>query len=185
MSNEILGNRGRALEELFFARESEKFQRAKQGKDAAENRKAALSVASGISDDTVLDQVIALNISSNTLAALSLLPLVEVAWADGDMDESERKAILSAAADSGLNSESAALLDRWLVIQPSSGILAAWKAYVSALTGNMDAVAKDNLKQELLGRARVVAESAGGILGIGKISKEEEDKLAELAGAFS
>ena len=49
----------------------------------------------------------------------------------------------------------------------------------------MDAAAKDKLKQELLGRARTVAESAGGFLGIGKISSEEEDKLEELARAFS
>ena len=185
MSNEILGNRGRALEELFFARESEKFHQDRQDKDTAENRKAALSVASGISDDMVLDRLIALNITSDTLAALTLVPLVEVAWADGDMDEREGKAILSAAADSGLSSEAAALLDGWLVIQPGSSILAAWKAYVRALTGNMDTITRDNLKQELLNRARAVAESAGGILGIGKISKEEEDKLEELAEAFS
>ena len=185
MSNEILGDRGRALEELFFARESEKFHQARQEKDVAESRKAALSAASGINDDTVLDRLIALNITSDTLAALTLVPLVEVAWADGEMDEREGKAILSAAADSGLSAESAALLDTWLVIQPGSSILAAWKAYVSALTGNMDAVTRDNLKQELLCRARVVAESAGGILGIGKISKEEENKLEELAEVFS
>ena len=185
MSNEILGNRGRALEELFFARESEKFNQSRQEKDVAENRKAALSAASGISDDTVLDQLIALGISSDTLAALALVPLVEVAWADGDMDEGEGKAILSAAEDSGLSAEGAALLDEWLVIQPGSSILAAWKTYVNALTGNMDAVTRDKLKRELLSRARAVAESAGGILGIGKISKEEENKLEELAEAFS
>lgn len=185
MSNEILGNRGKALEELFFAKENEMFHQTKQEKDAVENRRAVLSAASGISDDKVLDQLIALNISSDTLAALSLLPLVEVGWADGEMDERECKAILSAAADTGLSNESAALLDGWLVLQPGSSILAAWKAYVGALTGNMDAVAKDNLRQEMISRARVVAESAGGILGIGKISKEEEDKLDELARAFS
>ena len=132
MSNEILGDRGKALEELFFARENEKFRQVKQEKDDAENRKAALSAASGISDDTVLDQFIALNLSSDSLTALSLVPLVEVAWADG----------------------------------------------------NMDVVARDNLKKELLCRARTVAESAGGTLGFGKISKEEESKLKELAGAF-
>jgi len=185
MSNEILGNRGKALEELFFARESEKFHQARQEKDDAETRRATLSAASGISDDTVLDQLIALNITSDTLAALALVPLVEVAWADGDVDKREAKAILSAAADSGLSAEGAALLDGWLMFQPGSNILAAWKAYVSALTSNMDAVARDNLKQELLSRARAVAESAGGILGIGTISKEEESKLEELAEAFS
>ncbi len=185
MSNEILGNRGKALEELFFARENEKFSQARQETDIVENNKAELSAASGINDDAVLDHLIALNISRDTLAALSLLPLVEVAWADGDIDEREREAILSAAADSGLNGESAKLLDGWLVLQPSSNVLAAWKHYVRALSVNMDAAARDNLKMELLGRSRKVAESAGGILGIGKISKEEQNKLEELAMTFS
>ena len=51
MSNEILGDRGTALEELFFAREGEKFRQVQQENDAAENTKAALSAASGISND--------------------------------------------------------------------------------------------------------------------------------------
>ncbi len=51
--------------------------------------------------------------------------------------------------------------------------------------GSMDAEAKKSLEQELLSRARRVAESAGGFIGIGTISSEEEEKLAELARAFS
>ena len=94
-------------------------------------------------------------------------------------------AILSAAKDAGLSGESAALLDGWLATRPSYKVLSAWKDYVSALASTMDAAAKDKLKQELLGRARTVAESAGGFLGIGKISSEEEDKLEELPRAFS
>ena len=92
---------------------------------------------------------------------------------------------LSAAEESGISDESAALLDGWLAIQPGSEVLSAWKEYVSALMGSMDAEAKKSLEQELLSRARRVAESAGGFLGIGTISSEEEEKLAELARAFS
>ena len=101
------------------------------------------------------------------------------------MDDNERSAILSAAEDSGIGGESAALLDGWLVTQPSSEVLSAWKDYVAALTSTMDAAARDELEQELLSRARTVAESAGGILGFGTISSEEEEKLKELARAFS
>ena len=140
MSNEIVGSRGKALEDVFFAKEAEKFRKAKRDEEAAVNLKAELSASSGINDDTVLDQLIALNINSNTLTALSLVPLVEVAWADGSMDEGERSAILSAASESGLSDESAALLDGWLVIQPASKVLAAWKDYVAALTSTMDEV---------------------------------------------
>ena len=185
MSDGILGDRGKALEEIFFAKENEKLRKALQEKEEMKSKKEALSAVSGITDDAVLEQLLALDIRSDTLVALSLVPLVEVAWADGTIDDSERSAILSAAEDSGLSGESAALLDGWLVKQPSNKVLSAWKDYVSALTSTMDVAARDKFKQELLTRARTVAESAGGFLGIGKISSAEEDKLEELARAFS
>ena len=185
MNDHILGDRGKALEELFFAKENEKLRQALQQKEETRNKKEVLSAASGITDDTVLEHLVELDIRSDTLAALSLVPLVEVAWADGTMDDSERNAILSAAEESGISDESAALLDGWLATQPGSEVLSAWKEYVSALMGSMDAEAKKSLEQELLSRARRVAESAGGFLGIGTISSEEEEKLAELARAFS
>ncbi len=185
MTDGILDDRGKALEEIFFAKEGEKQRKALLEKEAAKNSKEALAAASGITDDAVLEQLIALDIHSDTVAALSLVPLVEVAWADGTMDDNERSAILSAAEDSGLSAESAALLDGWLATRPSYKVLSAWKDYVAELASTMDAAAKDKLKHDLLGRARTVAESAGGFLGIGKISSEEEDKLEELARAFS
>ncbi len=185
MSDQILGDRGKALEEMFFAQESENLRKALQDKEEVKNKKEVLSAASGITDDAVLEQLVALDIRSDTLAALSLVPLVEVAWADGTMDDNERSAILSAAEESGIGDESTALLDGWLVTQPSSEVLSVWKDYVSALTSTMDTAARDKLEQEILSRARTVAESAGGILGIGTISREEENKLEELARAFS
>ncbi|MDH3670999.1 MAG: hypothetical protein OES46_07505 [Gammaproteobacteria bacterium] len=185
MSDEILGGRRKALEESFFAKESEKLRKTLQEKEQAKDKKQALAAASGITDDAVLEHLIALDIHSDTLAALSLVPLVEVAWADSTMDDNERSAILSAAKDAGLSGESAALLDGWLAKRPSYKVLSAWKDYVAALASTMDTATKDKLEKDLLGRARTVAEAAGGFLGIGKISSEEEQKLEELARAFS
>jgi hypothetical protein len=46
--------------------------------------------------------------------------------------------------------------------------------------------AKQALKQDLLGRARVVAEAAGGFLGLGtRISSAEQAVLTELEQAFA
>lgn len=181
MSSEL----GKALEDSFFAKEDEKLRKSLQEKEETKNKKEALSAASGITDDAVLEQLIALDIRSDTLAALSLVPLVEVAWADGTMDDKERSAILSAAKDIGLGSESAALLEGWLATQPGSRVLSAWKDYVAALVSTMDVATKDKLKQDLLGRVHTVAEAAGGFLGIvGAISSEEKAKLEELARAF-
>jgi hypothetical protein len=114
MSDEILGDRGKALEEMFFAQESEKLRKSMQEKEELRDKKEALSATSGITDAAVLEHLVALGIGSDTLAALSLVPLVEVAWADGTMDESERSAILSAAEDSGISGESVKITSRRL-----------------------------------------------------------------------
>ena len=80
--------------------------------------------------------LLALEIDSETLAALTLIPLVEVAWADGSIAQQERDAILEAAASVGITpeSESYFLLGNWLKKAPPAGLLEAWESYVAALS---------------------------------------------------
>ncbi len=74
----------------------------------------------------------------------------------------------------------------WLAVQPEGKVLAAWKDYVAALSNTLSADASTALKQDLLGRARSVAEAAGGFLGLGsKVSSAEQAMLDELEQAFS
>ena len=89
------------------------------------------------------------------MAALSLVPLLEVAWADERMEVRERQAILAGAQASGLQAGSAscALLEGWLDQRPAPALFTAWQAYVKALVATLDADAKEALKAELLGRA--------------------------------
>ncbi len=157
MSEELLGDRKKALEDSFFAKESEKLRRELAEGEAMQANRDALSEASGITDDAVLEHLIALDIASDTLVALSLVPLVEVAWADGNVDDKERQAILAAAEAAGLDGEGASgqLLNRWLAEKPDREVLATWKEYVSALSETLSGDRRDALKQGLLGRARV------------------------------
>ena len=61
----------------------------------------------------------------------------------------------------------------------------AWREYVGALAESLDRAALDALKNDVMGRARGVAEAAGGFLGLGnKVSSEEQAVLDELAKAF-
>ena len=188
MSEDLLGDRRKALEEAFFAKHNAQLRQRLQEAETARVQKDTLRTVSGITDEAVLDQLIALGIHSETVAALALIPLIEVAWADGTIEAKERQAILSAAQAAGLSEGSASyqLLEGWLTNRPASTLLAAWKDYVAALTATLDAAAKMTLKQDLLGRARAVAEAAGGFLGLGeKISNAERAKLTELERAFS
>ena len=62
------------------------------------------------------------------MAALALVPLVEVAWADGQLDRKERGAILERAKESGIGAGSMehALLEAWLDRRPDPKLLTAW-----------------------------------------------------------
>ena len=186
MSDQGPGDRGKSLEDAFFARENEALRQRLREAGGAKQRKEAFSAASGITDDAVLERLTALNIGSDTVAALSLVPVVVVAWADGGVDPKERSAALSAAAEAGLDRQAASyqLLEQWLAKRPSPELLAAWKDYMGAVSATMNAEAKQALRAQLLGRARRVAESAGGFLGIGsKVSAPEQAVLDDLATA--
>jgi uncharacterized membrane protein YkoI len=107
MSEEFLGDRRKALEEEFFAKQNQRLLRQFRETMAVKAKHEALAAASGITDAAVLEQLAAVDLSSETMAALALVPLVEVAWADGTLDAKERSALLAAAEDAGLSQDSA------------------------------------------------------------------------------
>lgn len=182
-----LAERGHALEGAFFLqKDRELIQRFREELEAEEKR-AALSKMSGITDESLLNHLIDLDISPTSFASFSLLPLIQVAWADNKMQTAEREAILNAAEQSGISKDSAAfeLLESWLDESPGEELYATWKEYASTLKNSLEPSQATNLKNRVLGRAKEVAEAAGGFLGFGnKISDEEAAVLEELASAF-
>ena len=94
---EILRDRGRSLEDEFFRREDKRLIEQLTALRAAEATREALGRASGITKPAVLDKLIELGIRAETVAALSIVPLVEVAWADGGIDAKERGAVVERA----------------------------------------------------------------------------------------
>lgn len=187
MSKEFLNERRVALEAAFFAEQDARLLQRLKAADEARSKKQALAAASGITDGAVLDELVALGIDGNTLAALSLVPLVMVAWADGGPDDKERRAVLAAAAKAGIGEGDFGhqLLDRWLKTRPPPELFTAWKDYVRATSGLLDEGARRALRAELLDRSRSVAEATGGTLGIGRVSPAEDAVLERLARAFS
>lgn len=186
MSKELLEDRRKALEEVFFRKESERLRSELQIRRERENRAHSLGEASGITDQDLLARLVGLGIEAETVAALSLVPLVEVAWADGKMEEQERDAILRGARASGIEAgtPSDGLLELWTRERPPAGLMASWKSYIGAMAGELSAEQRWRLEETLIGRARAVAEAAGGFLGIGRVSASEESVLEEMKRAF-
>jgi hypothetical protein len=146
----------------------------------------ALREASCIEDEALLARLAALGIRAETLAALTLIPLIEVAWADGVMENKEREAVLAAAESSGIaaGSPSHGLLRIWTEERPPPDLVLAWRDFIRALGPQLNAEQREKLGENVVGRARSVAEAAGGFLGIGSISKPERDALDALSEAF-
>lgn len=184
MSEGILRERERALENVFFARQDEALLQKMREADRNTSRKAALAAASGVSNDAVLDQLAALNMEPQTLAALAMVPVVLVAWADGTLDPKERAAIHDAAREAGVSrsAEARALLDAWLSAPPSRELAEAWRSYVHAVAAKLTLDARATLRRETLERARRVAEAAGGFLGLGSRISEAEARMIETLG---
>ncbi len=82
----FLTERGRVLEEEFFHKENQRLLKQLRQMKKMEESKEALAETSGISDDAILQSLLELHIDAQTLAALALVPLIVVAWADGYLD---------------------------------------------------------------------------------------------------
>ena len=187
MSDEFLKDREKSFEALFFSKQSAELIARLRSEKKKKAAKEGLRDVSGIGDDEVLDKLVELDIEPDTWAAVSLVPLVEVAWADGKIDDRERQAVLSGARANGIEpgSPSYELLETWLRHRPDGRLLEGWGEYIVELCAKLAVKEKAALKREVLGRARKVAEAAGGILGFGKrVSAEEEVVLDHLEKAF-
>jgi hypothetical protein len=184
---DALRERGKGLEDEFFRREDQKLLARLQELRKAELNREQLAKATGITKPEVLDRLLKLGIQVETLAALSIVPLVEVAWADGSLDAKERAAVLEHAGAGGITkgSPAYALLEAWLQHRPSQQLLDAWRDLVRTIRQEIGAEEAERLKAEILERARLVARASGGVLGLGsKVSSAEAAILAHLERPF-
>lgn len=141
----------------------------------------------GLSSLKILSELQAAEITPKTLMAFSLFPSIHVAWSDGNLADQEKEAILKAAESTGVISGSPAygLLNSWLNKQPSAELFSAWKDFVIAIRPALSEAAFQELRDAATRRASDVAKTAGGFLGVFKISSAEEKALEELEQAFA
>lgn len=186
--NDVIGMRARAkaLEDSFFERENQELLRKLKEQAVREDRKRTLREALNISDERVLDALVDLDLDTESIVAFGLVPLVEVAWADGSIHDKEREAILRAAEERGMTSGSTTfrLLQNWLLHQPDPRLLEVWRHYTRELVSSLDPESGAVLKEKVLANARAVAEAAGGFLGLGSISAIEKAVLEDLEATF-
>jgi len=188
MAQDFSGNRTQSLVDAFFHEHDQKLLKEFRQRLEKMDRRAQLAAVCGVHDEAVLDRLIELNISPETLAAIHVVPLVQVAWADGSVEPKERAAIIQAAREAGIEPRDGhyPLLEHWLCENPGREMLEAWEHHVQSLCKQLTPEEVAKLKNDTLTLARKVAEAAGGLLGLGsKISKAERAMLDRLEKAFA
>ena len=186
MARDIFHDRERAEEAAYFsqrdARLIEKLrERARLGEIAK-----ALAEKLKVDDPELLERVIGLGVTLETGAAFILAPLVEVAWADGDVSEAERQAILRLAQDRGVTPGSADMgqLHQWLSVRPPDALL---NAALDAIKLGLSVLPRDEAEQRVRGMIEAceqVARSSGGLARLlhlnDGVSADERSVLNEI-----
>ena len=90
-----------------------------------EQEREQLQTIAGISNPLVLDALDRVGVTSASMTAFMLLPLVRLAWADSKIQNSEFDALLKAATEDGIAYGTPAyrLLNRWLEERPTEKML--------------------------------------------------------------
>ena len=178
---------GRIMEDQFFQKKDQLLIEARKKLEAMQETKANLAQVSGIKDEAVLDKLIQLNIRPEVLATIFAIPLVAVAWADGELQEKERDELFRYVHKAGLSNKmvDTTIISVWLKQKPAPELMEAWTHYIQALCKQLSPEERQSLKTEVLTDARTVANAAGGFLGFGTLSPEEQEVLNRLEAAFS
>lgn len=180
-SHDAFKERGQSLEDSYFR--TRDAQMVDKLRNVFENKlaKEAVTKATGITNDEFLDRVVRLNMNGEMLTAFKLFPLVEVAWADGNFDQAEAEAVISAAAKQGIprNSEVLAHLKNWLNKGPTPDGRSLWKMYAAELRKTLSKQELDTFREDMLKYAHQVAEASGGILKLFFTESTSEKKVIE------
>jgi hypothetical protein len=181
--HEFLDDRRRASEDDYFRKKDRELIEKMRQASASERAKSDLKAKTGITDPDLVKDLQDLGFTPETIAVLPLVPIVQMAWAEGGITSAERQLLVTLARQRGIASGSTAdaQLSEWMTHRPSDEVFARATRLIRAMldAGTPDATALS--ADDLIKYCESIAAASGGILGIGKISAEERDTLAQIA----
>lgn len=181
MADDFLSDRRRTHEEDYFRRKDRELVEKMRQAAAAEQARRDLGAKTGLTDPDLLRELQDLGFTPDTVSLLPLVPIVQVAWAEGGITPAERKLVLELARRRGIEAGSAAdlRLTDWLERQPSADVFVRATRLISAMLAS-DAP-RDLTAEDLVKHCESIAAASGGMLGIGRVSAAERAMLEQIA----
>lgn len=178
-----LDEQARNLEtEYFLRKEKELIERLRE-KEAEEARTKELAEATGVADEGILRELLDLGFDRETLTLVHLIPLLEVAWADGEVSAREKELVLEAARAHGVSpgSPGYSKLTGWLAERPPQVLFDRTLVLSRATFAMVPEERREHARKDLFAHCEAIAEASGGFLGFAKVSPEEKAALEKLA----
>jgi tellurite resistance protein len=177
-------DRERGLEEDYFRRKEQELIEKMRQKQAAESERQQLAEATGIADEAILNDLQELGFTRSTISLLHLVPLAQVAWADGSVSSREREQMMEIARMRGIaeGSDADKQLARLLDKQPSEEFFSQSLRVIRAVMHSLPTDQQENARRDLVAFSICIASASGGILGLGdKVSDEERAMITQIA----
>jgi hypothetical protein len=180
-----------AFDDLKRAKEEEYFRKKEQELIEKLRRRAELQAerrdmaeASGIADEDVLRDLQELGYTRETVRLWHLVPLLHVAWIDGDVTNQERERLLELARARGVEDDGPAhqqLVD-WISHRPPRDFFEGTLRAIRHLLASLPAGAQEACRRDLVSCATQIAETSGGLLGlIPNVSGAERELIERFA----
>ena len=178
-----LGDRGRALEDDYFRKKDRELIDKMRQASAADAARRELSATSGLQDPEMLQELQALGFTPETVVLLPLVPLVQMAWAEGGVSEAERKLILQLARTRGIEEGSVAdrQLAAWLSSRPDPQVFSSASRLIRATLDSGASGVVPLAADDLVKYCEQIAAASGGMFGINRVSSEERALLSTIA----
>jgi hypothetical protein len=150
----------------------------------AERRR--LGEQAGVADEGILQDLQALGYTAETVTLLHVVPLVQMAWAEGNVSDRERDLIVEAARARGVEPGSAAdrQLASWLTRRPSEDFFEKTLRTIGAILQAQPPETRAASEKDLLSYCTAIAAASGGIMGFRTVSDEERQILERISREF-
>jgi hypothetical protein len=140
-------------------------------------------------DEAIIEALHSLGIDRASYKVIALLPLIEIAWADGRVQDEERALILRIAKDHGrLGGEGLRVLENWLAFEPSPETKRRGSVIVAALLQRREGFGHTLMgghDTDVLAMCEDVAKAAGKLFGVvGLMTAEEKMALRDIGRAL-
>jgi hypothetical protein len=163
MGKDIFEKREMYLEQEYFRKKEFDLLEKLKGVFQKKMDKESLRKASGVTNEELLDRMVDIQVKGEMMAAFQLYPLVEIAWADGDLSESEARSVLAAGEEHGIKPGTKAheMLEQRLHRGPDPEVRKIWFLYADELKKTLSPAELETFRADLLDRARAVVAATG------------------------